>query len=435
MPTANFENLLKTADMFNEWTRKAVSTDRGLHAETLIISQARMAGTLMYMSFGLGNSFAPGTVVLSPRANIDGPKLMNVMIATLRQLGHKDFAEQDVNITYRYQDSIQIDLKRTHEILGLFFQRWIEAVGGTSYFDGATAAAIATAICIHDCRDVLDIRKGAGIAIAGFVEGVKTAPFPFVPESNPTPDSQVEKTQQGLTSADRFFAIAKAYRENLKAAYDNLAIVKRVVEAGEPKDTLSADCISKMSVFRLENATRYFATREGEKGTSYIFGDIDERGGFYPSITEMILKIHSVANMVNATIDGRVSIPSGTFARSLQEVLMDSFFLAKTFLFYSTKASTTDGKIQIPEKDKGGEQPSLETFLNSFFSDLPKITKSCVDLDHVNQKVRGYRFKNYAWITYKVDSDGRNVNGYYLPRKYWEPFVEQSDGRMQLHKS
>jgi hypothetical protein len=97
MNDQNFKNLLQTADLNNQWARKVLTTERGLHAETLIIALARMAGSLMYRSFGLGDSIQPGTVVLSPKANIDGPKLMNLMIITLQHLGHKTLVESTID--------------------------------------------------------------------------------------------------------------------------------------------------------------------------------------------------------------------------------------------------------------------------------------------------------------------------------------------------
>jgi hypothetical protein len=38
---------------------------------------------------------------------------------------------------------------------------------------------MASGILIDDCRDVLSVDKGGAIAIFGFVEGTKTAPYPI----------------------------------------------------------------------------------------------------------------------------------------------------------------------------------------------------------------------------------------------------------------
>jgi hypothetical protein len=79
--------LVDTAQLFSDCARKFLTVDGKIHAETLIISVARMAGSLMYKSFGFSMSIAPGTAVLSDHANTHGPKLMNVMFLTLKQLG------------------------------------------------------------------------------------------------------------------------------------------------------------------------------------------------------------------------------------------------------------------------------------------------------------------------------------------------------------
>jgi hypothetical protein len=56
-----------------------------------------------------------------------------------------------------------------------------------SFQDAAAGAAIATGILVHDCREVLSADKGSAIAVYGFVEGTKTAPFPLASGKNPSP--------------------------------------------------------------------------------------------------------------------------------------------------------------------------------------------------------------------------------------------------------
>ncbi|MES2318932.1 MAG: hypothetical protein V4631_15740 [Pseudomonadota bacterium] len=62
------------AQFFADAARKFIVQDGRLHAETLILSMGRMSGSLMYRSFGIDPSIAPGTGVLSDAANIHGPK-------------------------------------------------------------------------------------------------------------------------------------------------------------------------------------------------------------------------------------------------------------------------------------------------------------------------------------------------------------------------
>lgn len=176
MDNAKHKALLEAADFFNETARKLLATERGLHAETLIASVARMSGSLMFRSFGHPAAIEPGTAVFSDQANIDGPKLMNLMFVTLQQLGQK-IGEGNVNADYASAKYVPISFKESHQCLAPFFLKYCEAAR-MSHYDAAFAAAIATGLLIHDCREVLAVEKGAGLAIYGFVEGTKTAPYP-----------------------------------------------------------------------------------------------------------------------------------------------------------------------------------------------------------------------------------------------------------------
>ena len=44
----------------------------------------------------------------------------------------------------------------------------------------AEAGAVATAFIVHQCTSVLDPNVAFGIAVYGFIEGMKTAPHPAV---------------------------------------------------------------------------------------------------------------------------------------------------------------------------------------------------------------------------------------------------------------
>jgi hypothetical protein len=298
-----------------------------------------------------------------------------------------------------------------------------------SYFDAAMATAIATAMCIHDCREVLDIRKGAGIAVHGFVEGTKTAPYPVGKESAASSSEATPQAPDQLDDKDRFFALAKAYRECVKTAFENLGLLKELKDKGGANQILPTERHAEMKRFSLEVIGAYVAKSDGDKGETYIFGEFDEKGAFYPSITEMILKIHGVANFVNAVLSKKDSITLDSLGKPLQEVLADCFFLSKTFQFYSQKVALIDGKIDNAVRNKGAIQGALNSYLESFNFDFPKVAKCCMDLDHVNEKIKRYRFLNYSWMTYNVPSDGRIVSGYFLPKEYWKPYVDHADGR------
>ncbi len=180
--------LISAANFFKETSRKLLTVDGKLHAETLILSLARMAGSLMYRSFGFDEAIEPGTTVLSDRANIHGPKLMNVMFSTLNQLGDK-VGEENLNREWASPKFSQLTFKECHERLAPFFIKYCE-VAPINFYDAAIGAAIAVAITVHDCREVLSVDKGGAIAVYGFIEGTKTAPFPLSSPGILHPQSQ-----------------------------------------------------------------------------------------------------------------------------------------------------------------------------------------------------------------------------------------------------
>ncbi len=168
--------LISAADFFANTAKKLLTTERGLHAETLIMSVARMSGSFLYRSFGFDPALKPGTAVLSDQANLHGPKLMNVMLVTLQQLGHK-IGEESLNRDYVSAQFSQLTFQESHERLATFFLKYCE-VAPISHHDAALGAAIASGILVHECREVLDITKGGALAVYGLIEGTKTAPFP-----------------------------------------------------------------------------------------------------------------------------------------------------------------------------------------------------------------------------------------------------------------
>lgn len=194
MENENFKKLTSAAEFFNETARKLLATEQGLHAETLISSVARMSGSLMYRSFGFDQKIEPGTSVFSDQANIHGPKLMNLMLVTLQQLGQK-IGEENINGEYASAKFSQLSFKESHDRLAPFFLKYCE-VAPISHYDAAFGVAIATGIIIHDCREILDVEKGAGIAVYGFIEGTKTAPFPLAGGSAPSPQPEPSQSKK-----------------------------------------------------------------------------------------------------------------------------------------------------------------------------------------------------------------------------------------------
>ena len=167
------------AHFFKESSTKLLTVDGRVHAETLIASVARMAGSLMYRSFGFDKTIAPGTPVFSDQANTHGPRLVNVTFATLRRLGCT-VDEKNLDPEYLSTKFSLLTFKESLDRLAPTFLKYCEVTPMKAQ-DAAMEAAIAAGFLVYRCRELLAVDKGAAIAAYGFVEGTKTAPFPLPP--------------------------------------------------------------------------------------------------------------------------------------------------------------------------------------------------------------------------------------------------------------
>jgi hypothetical protein len=76
------------AEEFAAATIGALRTERGVHAETAVAGAARMAGTFLIRSFGFPlGGIEPGQVVLSGKANEEGPRLVSILGGVLARVG------------------------------------------------------------------------------------------------------------------------------------------------------------------------------------------------------------------------------------------------------------------------------------------------------------------------------------------------------------
>ena len=168
----------KTIEAAQEFVSLAIdrlSDERGVHVETVIAGVARMAGTFLFRSFGFVLEAAePGQAVLSEVANEQGPRLLDIVIASLSGVG-----------IYPKLDNVSDDLVSGHEPLLSFldtqsrleksFNEIREKVGLT-LSQAADAAAMSTAMLIQQTREVLEPDIAIYIAAYALVEGTKTVP-------------------------------------------------------------------------------------------------------------------------------------------------------------------------------------------------------------------------------------------------------------------
>lgn len=170
---------IEAAHEFADSTVDALGTERGVHAETAVAAAARMAGTFLFRSFDFPMSnVQPGQVVLSEHANEQGPALIQILGGVLARIGidlDKDVLgtppgpEHQPNLAF-------LEAQRRLEPV----YRAIATRHGLAPRAAAEAGAVAAALLIGRCAQVLDPGVAFGIAVYGFIEGSKTAPDPVV---------------------------------------------------------------------------------------------------------------------------------------------------------------------------------------------------------------------------------------------------------------
>lgn len=170
------KTIIEAAQLLQGALHKVLAAADGLHAETLVAAAARMAGTMLFRSFpDEANALDAGSVMISDAANRQGPQLMQVMFNTLRQLDHTQLDEHNLGGARATTGLARLSLAQTQQMLEPWYRK-AKDVYGLSFAEMADAAAIATALVVHDCRTVLDIDTACSIAVHGLVESVKTVP-------------------------------------------------------------------------------------------------------------------------------------------------------------------------------------------------------------------------------------------------------------------
>jgi len=192
--TDNPRTHASAAHFFKESSIALLTLDGRLHAETLIASVSRMAGSLMYRSFGFDKAIEPGTPVLSEQANTHGPKLVSAMFAILKELGHT-LDESNLNPEYLSPKFSLLTFKESLDRLAPTFLKYCEVTPMTVQ-DAAIEAAIAAGFLVHRCGQILAVDKGGAIAVYGFVEGTKTAPFPVSSAGTPSRQPDTAKSKK-----------------------------------------------------------------------------------------------------------------------------------------------------------------------------------------------------------------------------------------------
>ena len=166
--------LIEAAPFLDRTIRLFLSEEGSLQAETWIVAVARMAGTLILQD-QLPEGAAPaGTVLLADGVNREGPRLVRLMLLTLAHLG-SPLEEAEIEAPEAGTAAVPLTLAATRERL----EPLVLACGrshGLGLGETADALMISTALALHTCSELVPLPLGAGLAVAGLVEGARTMP-------------------------------------------------------------------------------------------------------------------------------------------------------------------------------------------------------------------------------------------------------------------
>ena len=178
MPALN-QQQLDAAQEFATASIAALKSPQGIHPGTVVAATARMAGTYLFRSFHLHlPDVQPGQVVLSDKANVLGPALIETAARLLSRMGIAlDSSRASIPMEPRHQPTA--GFLDTQRLLEPAFAP-IRARRGFNDEQAAHAVAAGTVLLIQHCAKVLEPNLAFGIAALGFVEGTKTAPDPVI---------------------------------------------------------------------------------------------------------------------------------------------------------------------------------------------------------------------------------------------------------------
>lgn len=181
MISTSFKHLVAATAHVHRLVRAQLVIEGGLaHAQTQILGSARLAGLLMFRSFRVDSSaLAPGMRLCSEEAVRHGARLRDMLLGTLRQLGHElslDALDERCNTA----SLSRLAFVEVHERLTQPMLAYLER-SPMNMQDAAMAAAAASAGLIHDHAPAMAPRQAAALACFGFEEGLTTVPWPLGP--------------------------------------------------------------------------------------------------------------------------------------------------------------------------------------------------------------------------------------------------------------
>ena len=158
-------------------TVASFTSNGSVHPGTLVAATARMAGTYLFRSLQLDlQGVQPGQAVLSQPANEQMQLLVRIAAAIVATLGiNLDHTRAAESVDEKHQPLIPF-LETQRKLEPLY--REITNRNGMSDYDGARASAVAAAMLVFQCSQILEPNMGFSILSYGIVEGTKIAPDP-----------------------------------------------------------------------------------------------------------------------------------------------------------------------------------------------------------------------------------------------------------------
>jgi hypothetical protein len=150
--------------------------NRAVHSETVISAGARMAGTMLFRSFGLDTTkMSPGSAILSEEANEKGPELVNIVASMLHHYGLSLDQEMLRKASGR-GEAPRFTVTEIQELFEEDFTR-VRVKHALDLIGGARACALAVAFLVRECAPSIGLEVGFNTAAYGLIEGCKTVPI------------------------------------------------------------------------------------------------------------------------------------------------------------------------------------------------------------------------------------------------------------------
>ena len=154
-----------------------LNSQTGIHVGTFVSAAVRLAGTCLFRSFNFKPIDAkPGACVLSEEADVEVPQLVNLLVSILKSYKVEIKSNPDLKTPAERLPKLDIVQMQTifqEEFFGIMKDHHL------NLDDSAVAGVVTAAGIIHQTRKNVALPISTGVAMMGFIEGLKTLPVPL----------------------------------------------------------------------------------------------------------------------------------------------------------------------------------------------------------------------------------------------------------------